>query len=253
MKVEHIYHKNFDYSEYLGPDYKRTQKFPPLISTYVSNHVSWADIIVFLRVNQPAFATKLELKLIPVFGLLCQALGCIFIDRGSSQESKNAIIHQIQERQESIEEKGLYPPIIVFPEGGTSNGTSILSFKKGAFAAMKAVRPVFLKYEYADVCPAYDVMPFFALFIFQCCTFGFKVTVNELPPFIPNEYLVKTYAKKVTPAGEQPKENWEIFAESVRDVLAKVGQVKKDETPYREKIAYEIELGYKRARKDKNE
>lgn len=80
IKVEHKYIK-YDYSKYLGTDYLRTQKFPKHISTYVSNHVSWTDIIVFINVNQPAFASKLELKLIPVFGLLCQALGCIFIER----------------------------------------------------------------------------------------------------------------------------------------------------------------------------
>ena len=37
-----------DYSEYLGKDYKKTQQIPEHVSTYVSNHVSWADIIVFI-------------------------------------------------------------------------------------------------------------------------------------------------------------------------------------------------------------
>jgi 1-acyl-sn-glycerol-3-phosphate acyltransferase len=70
IKVDYKYLKK-DYSKYLGPDYLRTQTIPKYVSTYVSNHVSWSDIIVFLNVFQPAFASKVELKNIPVFGFLC--------------------------------------------------------------------------------------------------------------------------------------------------------------------------------------
>ncbi len=215
----------------------------------MSNHVSWTDIIVFLNINQPAFAAKRELKDIPVFGLLCQALGCIFIAREGSLDARNQVIDQIRERQESIETEGLYPPIVVYPEGGTSNGTSVLSFKKGAFAGLKPVRPVFLRYDYDMLNNSYDVMPFFALFVLQCCCFNYRVTFNELPPFIPNDYLFNQYAKKL---GGEPKEKWDIYAESVRDILVKVGGSKRDNIHYREKIAYEIELGYVKKRETPN-
>lgn len=124
-----------------------------------------------------------------MFGLLCEVLGCIFIAREGSQDARNQVIDDIRERQDLIEREGIYPPIIVFPEGGTSNGTSVLSFKKGAFAALKPVKPVFIRYEYDMLNNAYDVMPFFALFVLQCCCFNYRVTFNELPPFIPNEHL----------------------------------------------------------------
>ena len=75
---------DFDYSEYLGKDYKLTQKDIKFVSTFISNHVSWTDIIVFINQYQPAFAAKKELGRIPVFGLLCKALGCIFIARSAS-------------------------------------------------------------------------------------------------------------------------------------------------------------------------
>lgn len=61
----------------------------------MSNHVSWSDIIVFINVKQPAFASKVELKRIPVFGFLCQVLGCIFIERGGSKEARENVINQI--------------------------------------------------------------------------------------------------------------------------------------------------------------
>jgi 1-acyl-sn-glycerol-3-phosphate acyltransferase len=62
------------------------------VSTFISNHVSWTDIIVFINQYQPAFAAKKELAKIPVFGLLCKALGCIFIARGATKDIRDATI-----------------------------------------------------------------------------------------------------------------------------------------------------------------
>ena len=45
-----------------------------------------------------------------------------------------------------IETTGKYFPLLIFPEGGTTNGTSLINFKKGAFIAEKTVRPVILKW-----------------------------------------------------------------------------------------------------------
>jgi 1-acyl-sn-glycerol-3-phosphate acyltransferase len=68
------------------------------VSTFISNHVSWTDIIVFINQYQPAFAAKKELGNIPVFGLLCKALGCIFISRSASKDVRDSTIQQIGER-----------------------------------------------------------------------------------------------------------------------------------------------------------
>lgn len=37
---------DFDYSQYLGPDYKEKQVLPKHISTIVSNHSAWIDTIM---------------------------------------------------------------------------------------------------------------------------------------------------------------------------------------------------------------
>ena len=36
----------------------------------------------------------------------------------------------------------------LFPEGCTTNGECMVKYKKGAFASLKAVRPVVLTYHY---------------------------------------------------------------------------------------------------------
>jgi hypothetical protein len=42
------------------------------------------------------------------------------------------------ERQIASEE-GKYPKLLIFVEGCTTNGTSLLQFKKGAFASLRSV------------------------------------------------------------------------------------------------------------------
>jgi 1-acyl-sn-glycerol-3-phosphate acyltransferase len=53
----------------------------------------------------------------------------------------------IADRQELIESSGKYVPLLVFPEGGTTNGSSLIKFKKGAFLAEKRVTPIIFKYD----------------------------------------------------------------------------------------------------------
>jgi 1-acyl-sn-glycerol-3-phosphate acyltransferase len=42
--------------------------------------------------NRPAFTPKHNLKKIPVIGLLCEGLGCIFVARGGTEEERNQIV-----------------------------------------------------------------------------------------------------------------------------------------------------------------
>jgi len=37
-RIKYVYHEDYDYSYYLGPDYKKTQKLPKKVSAYVMNH-----------------------------------------------------------------------------------------------------------------------------------------------------------------------------------------------------------------------
>jgi 1-acyl-sn-glycerol-3-phosphate acyltransferase len=84
--------KDYDYTHFLGPNYKETTVQPKHFSTYVCNHSSWLDIILMIAYNKPAFTPKQELKKIPLFGLLVEALGCIFIARGGTEEERDQIV-----------------------------------------------------------------------------------------------------------------------------------------------------------------
>jgi lysophosphatidylcholine acyltransferase/lyso-PAF acetyltransferase len=113
----------------------------------------------------PSFASKKSLKKKPVIGLLTSALQSIFISRGASEEQRQQIIKQICHRQNVIEQGARFPPLCIFPEGGTSNSKYLLQFKKGAFIGEKTVRPIVLKYNFTNFSPCYDIVPFLPLII----------------------------------------------------------------------------------------
>ena len=82
----------------------------------------------------------------------------MFIPRGKSKEDKEQIIAEITKRQNLIESTGLLNPVLMFPEGRTTNGSSLVNFKRAAFITEKRVKPIILDYQNAAVHPAFDTI-----------------------------------------------------------------------------------------------
>ena len=124
--------------------------------------------------------------------------------------------------------------MLIFPEGGTTNGTCISKFKKGAFVAGKKIKPVVLSVnaEKMAISPDYNVLELLPLAILNLSWGCTKATVIDLPDFEPNEYLFRTHADK-------GQEEWEIFAWAVRSIMAEVGNFKLNSIQQREKNIYE--------------
>ena len=62
----------------------------------------------------------------------------MFVDRETGKD-KRSILDKIIKRQELAESNTDIEPLIIFPEGGTTNGTVIITFKKGAFVGLKSI------------------------------------------------------------------------------------------------------------------
>jgi len=56
-----------------------------------------------------------------------------------------------------IEAEGGYKVPIIFAEGGTSNGSRISPFKKGAFIPLTTLQPMTIKYN-GSISPAVEVI-----------------------------------------------------------------------------------------------
>eukprot|EP00927_Polykrikos_kofoidii_P005010 TRINITY_DN11992_c0_g1_i1.p1 TRINITY_DN11992_c0_g1~~TRINITY_DN11992_c0_g1_i1.p1 ORF type:complete len:529 (-),score=110.85 TRINITY_DN11992_c0_g1_i1:192-1778(-) len=120
---------------------KKLLRATPLL---VSNHVSYLDTVVLpLALEVPKMMAMREVQTYPLIGQLCQELEMIWVDRSnpaSRSAAKQAIGNHVANWQDGDR------PLLIFPEGGTSNGRTMKEFKHGSFAFGAAVRPVVLLY-----------------------------------------------------------------------------------------------------------
>lgn len=86
--------------------------------------------------------------------------------------------------------------MIIYPEGGTTNGKCLIEFKKGAFAGLNSVQPIGLKYHTLYTPMANGCMPYLNHILL--CIFNPWATceVIELPVFRPNDYFFENHMKE---------------------------------------------------------
>lgn len=86
-------------------------------------------------------------------------------------------------------EQGKYPTLIVFPEGGTTNGSALLKFAKGAFMSLGPIKPETITYH----APLMDItngcIPFESHFMIMSCNPFSWAKHQEYPVFKPNDYF----------------------------------------------------------------
>ncbi len=108
----------------------------------VSNHVSWLDIPL-IGVQRPVhFLSKAEVRDWPLIGLLAQAVGTLFIRRGSGESQRKS--------EEIADHLRLGRTVLIFPEGTTTDGRMVRRFFPQLFAApllaTVPVQPLALRY-----------------------------------------------------------------------------------------------------------
>jgi hypothetical protein len=79
---------DFDYSEYLGKDYKETQRLPKKASMVIANHQSWLDSPVLISAFFPGFTTSAEAGRIPVLSTLINCLQSVYVKRSGTLDEK---------------------------------------------------------------------------------------------------------------------------------------------------------------------
>ena len=100
---------------------------------------------------------------------------------------------------------------------------------------MRTVVPTFIKYQSkGNVNLAYDVMNLFQHWVLVMCQFRMSsVQVTIMPPFTPNEHMLNKFRTS------EEQEDWQIYAECVRDLISKhSGLPKAERIDHKEKIMY---------------
>lgn len=108
----------------------------------VANHVSWMDIPLIASCEQTRFVSKAEVRHWPIVGNLATAAGSFYLSRG--KHGTRPLLAQITP---FLQSGGC---VTIFPEGTTTDGTSVLPFHPRLFAAaidaQLPVQPVAIRY-----------------------------------------------------------------------------------------------------------
>jgi 1-acyl-sn-glycerol-3-phosphate acyltransferase len=122
----------------------QTQAAEKNTTLFVSNHVSWLDILVLQASVPVVFVAKSEIKSWPVLGWMVALAGTCFIHR----ERRTALrgVHTALTAHLLAGQS-----VCIFPEGTTSDGRQVLPFHGGllqaAIDAKVAVQPMRLDYS----------------------------------------------------------------------------------------------------------
>ncbi|MDA9591716.1 1-acyl-sn-glycerol-3-phosphate acyltransferase [Pelagibacteraceae bacterium] len=115
---------------------------------YISNHVSWIDIVTLGSLIKSSFIAKKEVKAMGIFGFLAILNNTYFID---NTKATKALGYSNDIQKKLLKGQNL----ILFPEGTTSDGSGIRSFKSSFFesANSKYICPNSGKEKYIRVQP----------------------------------------------------------------------------------------------------
>lgn len=119
---------------------------------FVSNHISYIDIIAFGSVLEASFIAKAEIRDWPLFGLLARLQRTLFVERRSK--------HAAKQRDEIGQRLDAGDNLILFPEGTSYDGQQILPFKSALFSVAESadgppitIQPVSVAYTHLDGIP----------------------------------------------------------------------------------------------------
>ncbi|KAJ0231765.1 hypothetical protein HA466_0296280 [Hirschfeldia incana] len=176
----------------------------------VSNHVSYLDILYHMSASFPSFVAKRSVGKLPLVGLISKCLGCVYVQREAKSPDFKGVSGTVNERVREAHRNKSAPTIMLFPEGTTTNGDYLLTFKTGAFLAGTPVLPVILKYPYERFSAAWDTISGARHVLFLLCQFVNHLEVIRLPVYYPSQ---------------EEKDNPKLYASNVRRLMASEGNM----------------------------
>ena len=113
----------------------------------VSNHLSYLDILAFSAAVPCVFVSKAEVERWPIFGRYARWAGSVFVRRHDRTDAARANISVAESLKNGV-------PVLLFPEGTTTDGRSVLRFHstmlQPAIDAGALITPCAIRYELDD-------------------------------------------------------------------------------------------------------
>src|SRR3569832_745640 len=89
---------------------------------FVSNHVSWLDIVAIGAIQPVAFVAKSEVRKWPLVGITAEMQRTVFVDRQRRHQTGDAVSQMVDRLASGT-------PVVLFAEGTSSDGNRVLPFR----------------------------------------------------------------------------------------------------------------------------
>ncbi|KAM9327769.1 lysophospholipid acyltransferase LPCAT4-like [Pholidichthys leucotaenia] len=170
----------------------------------VAPHSGFFDMIIMFSTQLPMVVSRSENLSLPIIGALLECIQSVVVSR-KDPESRRKTVAQINERLNS---NGYWPQMLMFPEGTTTNGRSLIKFKAGAFLPGVPVQPVLLRYpnKLDTVRWTYKGTTWYQAMWHTVSQLYTNLTVEFLPVYVPSQ---------------EEKNNPSLYADNVQTLMAK--------------------------------
>lgn len=151
---------------------------------FVPNHLSFIDPIWAVAVCGCSAVSRASNFKLPIVGSIMRAIQCIGVDR-NDPDSRSATTNEIKRR--AAPGSG-FPRVVLFPEGTTTNGRAVISFKAGAFGPGRPVQPCAIRLPFKHFDPTWvEAGPGgLVLALRVLCQFVNHMEVQFLPVYTPS-------------------------------------------------------------------
>jgi lyso-ornithine lipid O-acyltransferase len=122
----HRYHRFV--AKLFGIEIKVVGSVPAKAALLLANHTSWLDIVIFSALMPLSFVAKSEVGSWPFFGTLARLQRTVFVERGRRSETGAA-------RDVIAERLADGDVLVLFPEGTSDDGNTVLPFKSALLGA----------------------------------------------------------------------------------------------------------------------
>lgn len=218
------------YKKWLGEDFN--PNFDQDFSLIICNHLGIYEIQYLMYKYAPGFIAKSSIKSYPFIGFIAEKLDTLWIDR-SDKNSRNEIFTLLKQRQSDYINKKVLSPLIVFPEGTTTNGSHILKFKIGAFDSLLPIKPIIFEPDHKSI--GEGISSSVISMTYDFITFNHVFKFYELPVIYPTDYMYQNY-KSIYP--EKNLSNGEIYSEVAREIMCEISGNQKSDKSYNDWLNY---------------
>jgi 1-acyl-sn-glycerol-3-phosphate acyltransferase len=97
---------------------------------FVSNHVSWADILAIGSIIPVAYVSKSEVAKWPLVGTAAKSQRTVFVDRSRRQQTGDAVAEMVKRLADGTS-------VVLFAEGTSSDGNRVLPFRSALVGAVR--------------------------------------------------------------------------------------------------------------------